>query len=113
MDSTEIEKAEAHIIIELLDYMEDAVVSKTILKKLTGEIKVRAFASDEGLSEKTSPFDSFIQVIDGKAEIVIDGISKVLQTGDGIIAPAHKTMSIKPNGRFKMISTVIKSGYED
>jgi hypothetical protein len=30
----------------------------------------------------------------------------------GIIIPAHASNFIKPNGRFKMISTVIKSGYE-
>ena len=49
---------------------------------------------------------------DGKAEVVIDGKSNLLQTGESIIIPAHRPNSIKANERFKMISTIITSGYE-
>jgi quercetin dioxygenase-like cupin family protein len=87
-------------------------VIKTIIKKSTGNISVMSFDSGEGLTEKISPFDSFDQIIEGKAEIVIDKISHVLASGEGIIIPAHTPNYIKPNGRFKMISTIIKSGYE-
>jgi quercetin dioxygenase-like cupin family protein len=66
----------------------------------------------EELTEKTSPFDTFIQVIDGKAEIIIDKISYFLNTGQSIIIPAHSSNIVKANERFKMISTIIKSGYE-
>jgi hypothetical protein len=31
-----------------------------------------SFDTGEGLTEKTSPFDTFVQIIEGKAEIVID-----------------------------------------
>ena len=71
-----------------------------------------SFDKGEGLSEKISPFDTFVQVIEGKADIVIDKKSHILNTGQGIIVPAHSSNLIKPNRRFKMISTVIKSGYE-
>jgi quercetin dioxygenase-like cupin family protein len=64
------------------------------------------------LTEKISPFDTFVQIIDGKAEIVIDGISSFLVTGKSIIIPAHASNTVKANERFKMISNVIKSGYE-
>ena len=70
-----------------------------------------SFDSGEGLTEKTSPFDTFIQIIEGKAEIVIDKIPHLLQSGMGITIPAHTANFINPNGRFK-ISTIIKSGYE-
>lgn len=112
MESTEMEKSKAHIMVEILEYMPNTVLSKTVLKKLTGNITVSALDTGEGFSEKISPFDTFVQIIDGKAEIVIDGVSKILETGDGIIIPAHKSNSIIANERFKMISTVIKSGYE-
>ena len=69
--------------------------------------------SGEALAEKTLPFDTFIQVIDGKAEIVIEDQSNLLSTGESIIIPAHSRHTIKANVRFKIISTVIKSGYED
>ncbi len=64
------------------------------------------------LTEKISPFDTFIQVIEGRAEVVIDDKSNLLETGSSIIIPAHTRNTIKANERFKMISTVIKSGYE-
>ena len=68
--------------------------------------------SGEGLTEKTTPFDTFVQIIDGQAEIVINGVSNLLKTGQSIVIPAHAPNLIKPNGRFKMIQTIIKSGYE-
>jgi hypothetical protein len=61
---------------------------------------------------KSVPFDTFAQIIEGKAEIVIDKVSSLLQSGQGIIIPAHASNFIKANGRFKMIQTIIKSGYE-
>jgi quercetin dioxygenase-like cupin family protein len=112
MDITDIEKSKAYITVEIIEYIPNAVVIKTILKKSTGNISVSSFDDGEGLTEKTSPFDTFIQIIDGKAEIVIDGIATHLEIGQSMIIPAHKSNIIKANGRFKMISTIIKSGYE-
>ena len=112
MDTIEIEKAKAHITIEIIEYVPNSVVIKTILKKTTGNISVMSFDSGEGLTEKTSPFDTFVQIIEGKAEIVIDKETNLLESGQGIIIPAHSPNFIKPNGRFKMISTIIKSGYQ-
>ncbi|SRR5665213_446264 len=111
-DNPEIEKAKSHIIVEIIEYIPNSVVSKTIIKKLTGNVSVMSFDTGEGLSEKTSPFDTFVQIIEGKANIVINKVSNILHTGQGIILPAHSSNQIMPNGRFKMISTVIKSGYE-
>jgi quercetin dioxygenase-like cupin family protein len=112
MENIEVEKAKAFISVEIIEYLANAVVIKTILKKSTGNISVMSFDSGEGLMEKSSPFDTFAQIIDGKAEIVISGTSHLLQTGESIVIPAHELNFIKPNGRFKMISTIIKSGYE-
>jgi len=110
--SPELEQAVSHIIVEIIEYLPNSVVSKTIIKKSTGNISVMSFDTGEGLTEKTSPFDTFAQIIDGKAEIVIDKVSNHLVSGQGIIIPAHTPNLIKPNGRFKMILTIIKSGYE-
>lgn len=109
----EFEKSKALIVVEIIEYVPDSVVIKTIIKKSTGNISAISFDSGEKLEEKTSPFDTFIQIIDGKAEIIIDGNSHLLETGQSIIIPAHSPNSIKANNRFKMISTIIKSGYED
>ncbi len=109
----EQEKNTAFIILEIIEYIPNSVVIKTIIKKTTGNVTVSSFDSGEALTEKTSPFDTFIQVIDGKAEIVINGKSHSLNTGESIIIPAHSSNIIKANTRFKIISTVIKSGYDE
>lgn len=111
-DSIELEKSMSHIIVEIIEYVSNSVVSKTIIRKSTGNISVMSFDNGEGLTEKTSPFDTFAQIIEGKADIVINNVSHLLETGMGIIIPAHESNFIKPNGRFKMILTIIKSGYE-
>ncbi|WP_395047995.1 cupin domain-containing protein [Flavobacterium sp.] len=108
----EIEKGNASIIIELIEYEHNAVVSKSILKKATGSIDALSFAEGEGLNEKISPFDTYVQIIDGSAIIEIDGKASTLKTGDGILIPANKPSHIKPNGSFKLILTVIKNGHE-
>ena len=112
-DGAEVKKDAAHIVVELIEYEHNAVVSKSILKRATGSINAMSFAQGEGLNEKTSPFDTYAQIIDGDAIIVVNGTEHKLATGEGIIIPAHKPNHVKPNGRFKMLLTVIKSGYED
>ena len=112
MQTTEIEKSKSHILIEIIEYVPNSVVTKTIIRKTTGDISVVAIDTGETLAEKISPFDTFLQIIEGRAEVVIDEKSNVLQTGQAIIIPAHTSNTVKANERFKMISTIIKSGYE-
>jgi quercetin dioxygenase-like cupin family protein len=112
MKNNEIEKAVAHIIVEIIEYVPNSIVIKTIIKKTTGNISAVSFDSGEAFAEKTIPFDTFVQIIDGRAEIIIEGVSNLLDIGQSIIIPAHKSNIVKANERFKMISTIIKSGYE-
>ncbi len=108
----ELEKSRVHIVVEIIEYVPNAVLSKTIIKKTTGNITVSSFDAGEELAEKTSPFDTFIQVIDGIAEVIINDKKYVLRLGEGIIVPAHAKHCFHANEQFKMISTVIKSGYQ-
>lgn len=112
-NNQELEKAKTHIIVEIIEYIPNSVVIKTIIKKTTGNISAVSFDSGEALSEKTSPFDTFIQIIDGEAVVVIDSKAHKLAVGESIIIPAHSPNIIEAKVRFKMISTIIKSGYED
>ncbi len=113
MNGYEIAKAQPHIIVEIIEYIPNSVVTKTILKKATGIISVMSFDTGEGLAEKITPYDSFVQVIDGQADITINHVSHLLHTGESIVIPAHASNSVTPNGRFKMIVTTIKSAYAD
>jgi quercetin dioxygenase-like cupin family protein len=109
----EVEKGKIHIVVELIEYIPNAVVSKTIIKKVTGNVTASSFDAGEELDEKRSPFDTYIQIIDGVAELTIDRNKFKLKLGDGMVIPAHSNHQFSANQQFKMISTVIKSGYED
>lgn len=112
-DTGELEKSQRHIIVSIIEYIRKAVVSKTILRKTTGSVTVHSFDAGEELARKTSPFDTYIQIIDGTAELIIEDKSYCLNLGDGIVIPAHAAHNFNANEQFKMISTIIKSGYED
>ncbi len=113
MENLELEKSKSHVIVEIIEYIPNAVLSKTIIKRATGNITVSSFDAGEELAEKTSPFDNFIQIIDGAADITINEKKYHLRLGEGIIIPAHARHFFNANEQFKMISTIIKSGYED
>jgi len=112
MQNADLDKSKMHILVEIIEYVPNSVVSRTIIRKTTGNVTIVAIDIGETLSGKISPFDTFIQIIEGAAEVIIDKKSNMLKTGEGIIIPAHTSNNVKANERFKMISTVIKSGYE-
>jgi quercetin dioxygenase-like cupin family protein len=109
----ELEKEKVHIIVEIIEYVPNAILSKTIIKKTTGNVTVSSFAIGEELAEKTSPFDTYIQIIDGAAEVIINEKKYQLAIGEGIIIPAHAPHCFNAHEQFKMVSTTIKSIYEN
>ena len=112
-DNVELEKSKSHILVEILEYIPKSILIRTIIKKTTGNITVTAVGAGEELAEKTSPFDTFIQIIDGAAQVEIRDKKYKLRLGEGIIIPAHSSHCFNANEQFKMISTIIKSGYEN
>jgi len=113
VDNIELAKLKPHIIVEILEYIPNSILTKTIIKKTTGNITVTSLDAGEELAEKTSPFDTFIQIIDGTAQVEISDKKYKLRLGEGIIIPAHSSHCFHASEQFKMISTIIKSGYED
>ena len=96
-------------LLEMVDYQEGAVVSRTIIDKKTGTCTLFAFDSGQGLSEHTTPFDALVCLLDGEAEITISGRPFHLKTGDIIIMPANKPHALRAVKRFKMMLVMIKS----
>lgn len=86
--------------------------SKTIIKKTTGNVTVSSLDAGEELAEKTLAFDNYIQIIDGAAQVGINNKKYKLKLGEGITIPAHTKHCINAAQQFKMIFTIIKSGYE-
>ncbi|HTP64502.1 MAG TPA: cupin domain-containing protein [Geobacteraceae bacterium] len=101
--------ARALTLTELSAYQEGAVVSRTLIDKKEGTITAFAFAEGEGLSEHTAPYDAFVQIIDGTAEITIAGTVHVVHAGQFIIMPANQPHALRAIDRFKMLLVMIRA----
>jgi quercetin dioxygenase-like cupin family protein len=93
-----------------VEYSAEGIVSKRVLQKEKGNVSLFAFDKDQQLSEHSAPFDALIQVLDGKAEIRIDGKPFALSAGESIIMPANIAHAVYATEKFKMLLTMIKSG---
>lgn len=92
----------------LVEYQSGAVVSRTILKRSTGNLTLFAFDRGEGLSEHTTPHDAFVLLLDGAAEIVIGDRTVRAEAGEAVLLPAdvpHALHAVEP---FKMLLAMIR-----
>jgi quercetin dioxygenase-like cupin family protein len=101
--------AKALELKNLVSYQEGAVVSKTLIDRGIGTITLFSFDKGQGLSEHTAPFDAFVQVVDGEAEITISGAVQTVRGGEIIIMPANRPHSLKAVERFKMLLVMIRA----
>ena len=93
---------------ENVEYAIKSVVSKTLLKKDTGNLTLFSFDQGEGLTEHTSPYDAVVYVLDGSAQIIIDGRPHTVKAGEMIIMPANIPHALQAEERFKMLLIMIR-----
>ena len=93
---------------QTIEYSTDGIVSKRIIQKPIGNVSLFSFDKGQQLSEHTAPFDALIQVLEGQAEIMIDGKPYHLSAGQAIIMPANIPHAVNAIEQFKMLLTMIK-----
>ena len=96
-------------LVGLVDYQAGTVVSRTVIDRPAGTLTLFAFAEGQGLSEHTAPFDAFVQVLDGQAEITISGQPLTVKAGEMVIMPANQPHALRALKQFKMLLAMIKS----
>ncbi len=101
--------ADALSLAGAIDYQQDAVVSKTVLAKKSGTLTLFAFDKGQGLSEHSAPYDAFVYIFDGEAEITIGGREHIVKNGEMIVLPAQIPHALKASSRYKMMLIMIKS----
>ena len=95
--------------VDLIDYQDGSVASRTVIDKKIGTVTVFAFDKGEGLSEHIAPFDALVNVIDGEAEIVISGNPLRVKTGEMVIMPANEPHSLRAVEKFKMVLVMMRA----
>jgi len=94
--------------LELLEYQEGSVVSRTLVKKATGTVTLFAFDQGEGLSEHSTAHDALVQVLDGTVKITVGGTPHEVREGEGLLLPANIPHALTALTPFKMILTMIR-----
>jgi quercetin dioxygenase-like cupin family protein len=101
--------AEVVRLIDLVNYQDGAVVSRTLVNRTTATVTLFAFDDGQGLSEHTAPFDAVAHLLEGEAEIVVSGKPLRTTAGEAVLMPANQPHSLKALSRFKMLLTMIRS----
>jgi quercetin dioxygenase-like cupin family protein len=101
--------AQATRLIDLIDYQEGSVVSRTLIDKKAGTVTLFAFDDGQGLSEHTAPYDALIYLLEGEANVVISGKPIHMMEGEVTIMPANEPHALTAVTRFKMILTMIRN----
>jgi quercetin dioxygenase-like cupin family protein len=108
MSTTIFDHSQVMDFKEKVAYSDDGIVSKRVIQKEKGNISLFAFDKGQRLSEHTAPFDALVQVLEGRAGIVIAGQLYELTAGQAIIMPANVPHAVNAIGKFKMLLTMIK-----
>lgn len=101
--------AEVVRLIDLVNYQEGSVVSRTLIGRTTATVTLFAFDKGQSLSEHTAPFDAVAHVLEGESEIVVSGKPLRTTAGGAVLMPANQPHSLKAVTRFKMLLTMIRS----
>jgi quercetin dioxygenase-like cupin family protein len=100
--------AQAHDLAALADYAEGSIVSRILGQTDGGSLTVFAFDAGQALSEHTSPYNAYVQVLEGTVTLTIGGIPLTVQAGQVALMPAGIPHAVAGPGRFKMLLTMLK-----
>ena len=105
------EKLESKVVklVDLADYQEGSIVSRTVIDRKAGTVTFFAFDEGQGLSEHVAPYDALVYILDGEAEVTISGKTNRMKEGEMILMPAKKPHALKATRRFKMMLIMVKA----
>lgn len=96
-------------LLKQLNYQEDSIVSKILLKKDSGNVTLFAFDTGQGLTEHTSPYDALVHCLEGKIDIKVGENNFIVSGGELLKLPATIPHALRADQKTKMILTMIKS----
>jgi len=101
-------RSRAKSLLELVDYQDDSIVSRTIIGAEGGSVTLFAFDAGQGLSEHVAPFDALVYVYEGEAEVRISSSRVRVGAGELLMMPAHEAHALSAEQPFKMMLVMVK-----
>ena len=84
---------------EKVEYSSEGIISKRVIDRPVGTVTLFSFDQGQRLSTHSAPYDAMLQVIEGKAEIIINDVQFFLNAGEAIIMPVSYTHLTLPTNR--------------
>ncbi len=91
-----------------LNYQDESIVSKILIKKETGNVTLFAFDAGQGLTEHTSPYEALVFIPEGKMNIKVGGENFTVSSGELLKLPAAIPHALKAVEKTKMMLIMIK-----
>jgi len=105
-----LDEARTFDLKTMINYNEQSVVSRTILRKKPGTITMFAFDHGEGLAEHVVPYDAYLYIVDGKLDATVRSKPTIkCVTGDFVYVPANIHHEVKATEKCKMFLIMIRS----
>jgi quercetin dioxygenase-like cupin family protein len=95
-------------LVEAIEYQDNSIVSKQIIKKPNGNVTLFAFDKGESLAEHTSPYEALVLILEGKMVVTVGGQQNNLAEGDFILLPPNISHGLVAEEKTKMLLTMIK-----
>ena len=90
-----------------VEYEGGKVVSLTLAQQPGAGITLFAFDAGEAISTHAAPGDAMATILEGTAQITIDGVAHTLNAGEAIIMPAGIPHAVQAVTAFKMYLVVV------
>lgn len=103
-----IEHAKGYNIKELVEYDEGKIASLTLASTANSGITVAALDAGEKLATHAAPGDAMALVLEGEAEIVIDGVKHIVHSDEIIVMPKDIPHAVSAITKFKMLLILVK-----
>lgn len=92
----------------LVAYADGSIVSRAIVQEPVASLTLFAFDAGQSLSEHTTAFDAYLQVLDGEADLVVGGQAVLVRAGEITLMPAGVPHEVNARVRFKMLLTMVR-----
>lgn len=95
-------------ISEQIQWEKGRIASKSLVQREDLTMTLFAFDEGEGVSTHAAPGDALVIVLEGSAEITIDGVTHSAEKGQSVIMPANIPHSVHAVTPYKMLLIVVK-----
>ena len=103
-----VEQSKVLKLNDIVAYQDNQIASLTLANEEHVVMTIMAFDEGEGVGTHAAGGDAMVCVLDGTADITVDGVTSRVEKGDTIIMPANIPHSVKAVTKYKMLLTVIK-----